>query len=353
MKTILVPFTMAENGGSQLSFFRLAQLLKDEYHFKLWFFNDGPFVKKVEEAGFDYEIFDYANLRTPWGLMKLRSLLKKMGPDYIYLHSSRLIAYLARGLRIPCIEKINMTRRAGSGGWCRYPSLDRIFSNFNSKILVVSEAIKEQMMSRGVPEENIEFLYSFVHPERFNNSKHRVKTRHELKLSESHILVLNIGRLVPQKAQKDFVAMAALSSKENPRLRFLILGEGELEEELKSQVKELELDDCFSFSGFRDDIENIYQAADIVVHCAHWEPLANVLLESRAAGKAIVASDVDGSREALEDYPYYDLVPVADIKALSKKTLAWAHKVATLKTPELPEKFSPDGARKQFRSVFV
>jgi len=352
MKRILVPFTTAELGGSQLSFFRLAELLKSDYIFDLWFFNSGPFIKIIKDAGYHHTLFNYSTLRTPWGLSQLKKILKKNPPDYIYLHSSRMISYLAKKLNIPCIEKINMTRQKNSGGWCRYPILDRFFSNLNAKLLVVSKSIKEQMIKRGISAEKIDYLHTFIHLDQFKNNDNRHKTRMELNIPQKAILVLNIGRMVEQKGQQDFIAVAELCVQEDNNIHFLIVGEGPLENTLKELVRTKNITSNFHFSSFRDDIENMYHAADIFVHCAHWEPLANVLLEARASGKAIVASDVDGTSEALENYPYCDIVRVEDIKTMTQKTLSWAHNVPCLKAPELPEKFTPEGARKQFMKIF-
>ena len=352
MKQILVPFTLAELGGSQLSFFRLAEILKDDYQFKMWFFSEEPFIEKIKTLDIPYEVFPGSSLRTPWGLMKIKSALKKSAPDYIFLHSSRLIARAAKKLGIPCIEKINMTRNDESEGWCKYPKIDKYFSDFNTKLVVVSEAIKKQMVDRGIAENKIDYLHTFIHPGRFDRNQNRSKTRQHLGIPDTSVLVTNIGRMKEQKAQKDFIQVAAKCLANNERMHFLIVGEGPLEEALRQQAKETGFEDRIHFEGFRDDIENIYSASDIYCHTAHWEPLANVLIEARATGLAVVATDVDGSAEALEAYPYHDIVGMGDIDALAEKVSAWAHNVPTLKAPPLPEKFTPRGAREKFKEIF-
>ena len=353
MKRILVPFTSAGNGGSQLSFFRLARLLRDEYRFHLWFFGDGPFVAMVRDAGIAHERLPYSRLRSPWGYAVLKRELYLLRPDHVYLHSSRIIAMAARSLGIPCTEKINMSRTAGAGGWSRFASIDRYFSNLNTRLVVVSEALKRQMVERGVPEDKIESLCTFVDEERFRRrSEARRRVRAELAIPEGAVAVLNVGRMVPQKAQGDLVEVARSVCREDGRLHFVIVGQGPLEGALRRQVRDCGLDARFRFVPFRDDIENVYSACDLLVHSARWEPLANCLLEARCVGLAIVASDVDGSREALEGYPCASLVRPGDVRGFSESVLAWRRRGTCPSPPPLPEKFTPAGARARFRELF-
>lgn len=352
MKRILVPFTQAENGGSQLSFLRLAKALKDEYEFHLWFFNKGPFIDKIKEEGFSYDCYEFSSLRNPMGLMKIKSEIKKLNVDYIYLHSSRLISLLAKQLKIPCIEKINMTRTKAAGGWARYSFIDKYFSNLNSQLLVVSQAIRDQMLQRGISKKKISYLHSFINPDKFVDKEQRENARKQYDIPQTAIVVLNIGRMVSQKAQLDFVEAANLLVKNYSDYVFVIVGQGSLEQQIRDKIKQHKLEDRFRLIPFSDEIENIYAMSDIFVHCAHWEPLANVLLEARASNLPIVATDVDGSLEALENYPHADLIAKGDIKAMAEKIDAWSKKSNDIGLSPFPEKFSSVGTCNEFRAAF-
>lgn len=353
MKRILAPFTRANKAGGELECLRLARLLTQDYRFHFWFFSDGPFISMVDEAGFPHERLPYSWLRSPWGYLALKRALGQLRPDHVYLHSSRIIARAAKSLGIPCTERINMSRTAGAGGWSRFAHVDRYFSNLNTRLVVVSEALRRQMIARGVPAAKIDYLYTCVDAERFQRRPAvRQRVRKALDLTDDAVTVLNVGRMVPQKAQSDFVEVARSACASNARLHFVIVGQGPLEDALRRQVREYGLAGRFHFAPFRDDIEHLYSACDLLVHTARWEPLATCLLEARSMGLVIVASDVDGSREALDGYPCASVVPAGDIRAFSEQVLAWARRGPCVNPPPLPDKFSPAGAAARFRELF-
>ena len=353
MQRILVPFTSAEKGGGQLSFLRLALLVRHDYEFFFWFFGDGPFIAMVDQAGFPHERLPFSRLRSPWGYLALKRALRDLRPDHVFLQSSRIVAMAARALDIPCTEKINMSRTAAAGGWSRFVWVDRYFSNLNTRVVVVSEALRRQMIARGVPAEKIDYLYTFVDPERFRpRPEARQRVRRELGIPTDAVAALNVGRLVPQKAQRDLVEVARSACRGDARLHFVIVGQGPLEASLRRQVAEYGLDGRVHLLPVRDDIEQLYGGCDLLVHTARWEPLANCLLEARGAGLAVVASDVDGSREALDGYPCASLVPAGDVRAFSREVLKWARRGPCPNPPPLPDKFTPAGAAARFRELF-
>lgn len=298
---ILVPFRYAELGGGQLFFLKLADAMdKAAVRFSCWLFEQGPLTQELAERDIPVRTFSGSALRTPWGLWRLSRELRSENPDVIYLHASRVLAWVARFVGIPCVERINMSRTPEAGGWSRYPRVDRFFTCLNTKVVAVSAAIREQLLSRGTPGEKIEVIRNFVDAERFHQPALRAPTRQELGIPEHAVVVLNVGRMVEQKGQADFLQLAA-QFLEDDRLYFVLAGDGPLRERLSAQAERLGLSSTgrFHLLPFQRDVERLYAASDILLHSAHWEPLANVLLEAQAAGLAIVATDVDGTREVV------------------------------------------------------
>lgn len=112
-------------------------------------------------------------------------------------------------------------------------------------------------------------------------------------------LVCAVGRLVPQKAHHRFVDAAALVSGQEPRARFLILGEGPLRGELTARIDALGLADRVRLAGVRADARDVMARADVVVFSSDWEGLSLVALEALSAGTPVVSTDVAGMRELL------------------------------------------------------
>lgn len=298
---ILVPFRYAELGGGQLFFLKLLDAVSGvTVRFSCWLFEAGPLAGELEKRKIPFCILPSSSLRTPWGVWGLARRLQTESPDLIYLHASRILAWVARSVGIPCVERINMSRTPKAGGWSRYPCIDRFFTCINSRVIAVSDAIRQQLLARGVPEQKISVIRNFVDTERFHRTDLRIQVRREIGIPEDAVVVLNVGRLVKQKGQKDFVQVASRFLQDD-RLHFILVGDGPLRKVLKEQAEESGLlaSGRFHMLPFQVEIERLYAASDILLHTAHWEPLANVLLEAQAAGLAVVATDVDGTRECI------------------------------------------------------
>ena len=170
--------------------------------------------------------------------------------------------------------------------------------------------------------------------------------------------MLNVGRFMPQKAQGDFLKIAARTAKELPSLRFFLLGEGSLKADLEREVSELGLQDRVTFLPFRKDTEKIYGAADILLHTAHWDPLANVLLEGMAASLPVIATAVDGTAAVIFGGRTGRLFPKGAVERGAAVLLELARDPALrLRLGENARKFveenhSVDGVVRQYKQLF-
>lgn len=301
MVRILVPITYSELGGSQIFLLKLMDGMQSEkdFSFHCWLFEQGPLEKELTDRKIPYRIMQFPMRRDPFFLIRMIIALRKAQPDVIYLHATRFMALAAKIAGIPCVERINMSRNAETGGWCSKPWIDRLFTNFNTKALAVSDAIRRQLIQRGVAKRKIRVIRNFVELERFRASDKKNELRKELKIPEDSILVLNVGRFMPQKAQTDFLKIAADALKKNPNLFFILVGDGPMKTILEQEADTLNLQGHLQILPFRKDVENLYAASDILLHTAHWDPLANVLLEGMATGLTVIATDVDGTSEVI------------------------------------------------------
>lgn len=321
---VLVPVTHAELGGSQQFLLKLIDAMPESIAWSAWLFESGLLAEELRVRDVSVQVLPAPSIAQPWRLASLWRALRRDAPDVVYLHASRLIALLARQAGIPCVERINMTRRPEAGGWCnRYPWIDRIMTRWNTKVVAVSEAIRQQLLERGVESGRIVLIRNFVDVERFYRPDLRASTRAALGIPETARLVLNIGRCVPQKGQADFLKVAAKCLPCDEDLYFVMVGDGPLKPALEQQAVALGLPATgrFQILPFRRDIEAIYSAGDLLLHTAHWDPLANVLLEAMAARLEVIATDVDGTREALADYGAGTLMAAGDVDAMAKAIL--------------------------------
>src|SRR5215211_2674566 len=131
--------------------------------------------------------------------------------------------------------------------------------------------------------------------------------------------LLSVGRLDPEKAPKMLLKALALLEKRTPgRYRLTIVGDGQLENQLRAEADRF--GDVVRFLGHipnGPELFKLYRASDIFVHVARTEGLPQVLTEAQAAGLPIVATDVGGVRAGLGGGDEALLVPPNDPEALA------------------------------------
>lgn len=116
-------------------------------------------------------------------------------------------------------------------------------------------------------------------------------------LRDAYPLVLNVGRLVPQKGQRYLIlAMRHIVSR-FPRARLMIAGEGWLRPTLERLIEDEGLTGCVRLLGERRDVGRLLHAADIFAFPSLFEGLGNAVLEAMAAGKPCVVSRIPALME--------------------------------------------------------
>ncbi len=126
--------------------------------------------------------------------------------------------------------------------------------------------------------------------------------------------LLMIGRLVPQKGIP--VALRALSKMTDIPWHLSIVGDGEMHDELRVLVEQLDLNDRVSFAPATSDVPGTLQKHDIILMPSLWEGLGIVAMETMAAARPILASRVGGLPELIQHNKTGFLVPPNDSEAL-------------------------------------
>lgn len=124
----------------------------------------------------------------------------------------------------------------------------------------------------------------------YYNEELRYKKRKELGL-EDKFVVGHVGRLSYQKNHKFLIEIFNELLKKEPNSILLLVGVGEKEEELKRQVKSLNIEDKVSFLGNRSDVNELYQAMDVFVMPSFFEGIPVVGVEAQFAGLPCIFSD--------------------------------------------------------------
>ena len=136
---------------------------------------------------------------------------------------------------------------------------------------------------------------------------------------------LYVGRIMNEKGMDEFFAAArTLKAALREKVAFDIVGF--YEDAYKETVDRLVKDGIVTFHGFQTDVHPYYEAADCVVLPSYHEGMSNVLLEAGSSGRALIASDIPGCREAVEDGVTGYLCRARDTDSLTQTMRCFAEK---------------------------
>ena len=186
-----------------------------------------------------------------------------------------------------------------------------------TQVFSVSDSLKQLAISSGAQERKIRVVGNGVDTNKFYPLP-KNETRDQLNLAGDARVLVTVGGLVERKGFHRVIECLPSLIEDYPTLKYLIVGgasaEGNWEEKLKQQVKDLNLESHVIFLGPQppDKLKNILSAADIFVLATRNEGWANVLLEAMACGLPIVTTDVGGNAEVVCSKKLGTIVPFGD-----------------------------------------
>lgn len=133
-------------------------------------------------------------------------------------------------------------------------------------------------------------------------------------------IIINVGRLNPQKNYPLYLELIRQRREASPegKENFLIVGSGELRDELGAMAVELGVDDDVIFTGFVSDMDTLYRGADVLVQTSVWEGTPMCLLEARSYALPAVAPAVGGNVDVVRSGEDGVLYPVGDLGQLAE-----------------------------------
>ncbi|MCX8170516.1 MAG: glycosyltransferase family 4 protein [Candidatus Bathyarchaeota archaeon] len=213
----------------------------------------------------------------------------------------------SRGLGKPLVFHVHSTEQGRTGdGSDTIKRLERIAADSAERIITVSYAMRDHLVSLGYDEKKIRVVYNGIDAERYSPERvppeERLYIRRSLGISEDEFMILFIGRLTWVKGADTLIlAMPEILSRA-PKAKLVIVGVGEQEEMLKEEVARLNLQDkvILKYEFLPEDMRiKFYAAADVCVFPSKYEPFGIVCTEAMSMGKPVVvgARGVSGLRE--------------------------------------------------------
>jgi len=223
------------------------------------------------------------------GLARIREVLKSTGVQILHAHGYKatiLGGFVAKLCGLPFVCTYHgETKHLPELKW--YVRLENYFVRRAIKIIAVSDAIKYELIHRGVSRDKISVVYNGIGDPFCTGLPFEIKKQ---KVFDPHLLC--VGRLVGLK-RHDLVLQALRRIRQRyPYAGLSIAGEGPEKKNLKNLAEKLGLQSSVCFLGYVPDTKRLYEEADIFVLSSDAEGTPISLLEAMAASKPIVATGV-------------------------------------------------------------
>jgi glycosyltransferase involved in cell wall biosynthesis len=343
-KKVFHVITKLELGGAQeVTLMTLERLPRDRYQLGLVSGPEGLLVERATNIA-DVKKFWLASLvrevrphKDLLSFLKLWTLFRRERPDVVHTHSSKAGILGRWAARLAGVPVIFHTVHGFSFHDYQPPIvrkiylwLERVTTKITTKTVVVSFANAEKGEKAGVFTRNEWVLCrDAISVDRFLGPGARRTKLREWGVDPQKTVIGMIACFKPQKSPLDFIDVAARVLRECSTAHFVMAGDGELRPDIEARIRQHGVGENVTLLGWQNDMPEIYRNLDIVVLTSLWEGLPCVFSEAMASELPIVATNVDGAREAIIDGENGYLHQPHDIEGMAKSVLT------LIRNPEL------------------
>jgi glycosyltransferase involved in cell wall biosynthesis len=335
-------------GGAERQALALAESLRERGH-SVAVFTLRP--RLAEEWPTSLPVFRLGMRKEPIGFLaaaiRARRYLRDLAPDLIHSHGfhANIFARLMRFI-LPKIAVVSTIHNIYVGGRMRMLAY-RLTDRLCAQTTAVSDAVAQRFVAlKAAPRERCAAAPNAIDAEAFTPDPARRARMREAMHAGTDFIWLAAGRIVPAKDYPNLLRAFALVRETRADARLWIAGEGTASAfaALRKLAAELGIGGCVQCLGLRRDLVALLDAADAFVLSSAWEGMPLALAEAMAMEKPVVATDVGGVRELVDDAGV--LVSAHDPAALA------AAMDATMRAPEPERQAQGRTARARIENCF-
>ena len=290
--------------GAESQVYQLVTNLSKNPSFEIYFIilNEGILFDKINKTGIQAHFIDEKNKNFLEIYKEAKNFLNPNNISILHSHRYKetiLASLLKVNLKIPILIKTTHGIKENYSFIKKfkkflYNFIDHAFSIlFVDKIICVSNEIKNKQ-NKIYSEKKLETIHNCV--EVANLQERTLKNK-----NNKEIIIGCIGRLVPIKRISLFIQAAVLINKEIPETKFLIVGDGPERKKLENLVSKLDAKDYVYFTGFQNDPISLLREFDLYILSSIHEGIPTVVLEAMALEVPVVATNVGGLPEIIEN----------------------------------------------------
>lgn len=304
---ILEVIRQGQIGGGESHLLDLVEFLdKEAYEPICLAFTDGEMIKRMKAMGIECHVIETEKPFDMKVQRQVRQLMQDRGISIVHAHGSRAasnVVWPARRLRLPMVYTVH--------GWSFHDDQpwpvrklrawsEKLICHLSQKVICVSASNAETGREVfGLQECDV--IENGINLRRFDAKGNYPDLRREFGFSTDDFVVGFIARNTKQKAPLLFLQALQHAHTQDPHVKGLFVGEGDLDAEVDAFIKEQQMEDYVYRSKFRLDVPALLHAIDAYCLPSLWEGLSIALLEAMAMGKAIIATPTDGTKELISN----------------------------------------------------
>ncbi|MBQ3615937.1 MAG: glycosyltransferase [Anaerotignum sp.] len=292
-------------------------------------------MEEMEDRSFDKK-----------AMKALVKLFKEEKPDIVHTHASMTARMAARAAMVPSIFNTKHCMESAPGILPKKIVRREVNAAFSDKIIAVSRAVRRSMVHAGTSPEQIAVVYNGIEPIAIPAAEEKAALLQSYGGKAGEMVVGMVARLEEVKDHETFLLAAQNVLEHRRDVRFYIVGDGSLRDELERRAYELGISSNVTFTGFIKDVEKIEAALDIAVITSKAEALCLSIIESMIAGIPAVGTDSGGVAEVIKHGENGFLVPIGDADQL-------AERIEELLADDAKRKAFGEHAKKHAESMFM
>lgn len=285
-------------------------------------FTDGPMIAALQRMEVPAYVIESEKAFDITVWKQVKRFMQQQQVDIVHVHGTRAntnILWAARSLQLPLVYTIH--------GWSFHEGLHPVMKHariaaekYITRKAHVNICVSESNRQTGVKAFGgfkAEVVKNGVNPQKFDPTAVYPDVKAACGIPANHLVVGYIARMTLQKDPVNMIRAFAAAAAQLRDVTLLMVGGGELKQAAADAAKALGISDRVVFQDFRQDVPAVLSAMDIYCLPSLWEGFPIGVLEAMAMGKAVIASDVDGTREAVDHERNGLLVPPSDSNALA------------------------------------
>jgi glycosyltransferase involved in cell wall biosynthesis len=269
------------------------------------------FIAALKERNIVYHQIDFS--RSPFNIQKdivsykeLKKLVKSEKYEFMHCHTpvggviGRLVAHEAGIKVIYTAHGFHFYNGAPKKNWLLFYPVEKMCSRWTDVLITINKEDYVRAKNKFYAKKTIYVPGVGIDTQKFNSGLiNSDEKRNELGLKPDEYMFLSVGELSKRKNHE--VVIRALSKIKNQNYKYFIVGNGNLKEHLMDIIKELGLLEKVFLLGYRTDVSELCQAADVFVFPSHQEGLPVALMEAIACKTFVVCSSIRGNKDLVLD----------------------------------------------------